>query len=98
MGGNPFYPNYAYGGPRPCTYKEFSDCKPRFFNGVDGAIVLSRWLEKLETVFEMYNCPESSKVKFFASTFNDSTLSWWNEYVSGVGLPQANRFSWFEFK
>ena len=59
---------------------------------------MSRWLEKLETVFDMCNCPENSKVKFAASTFNDSALSWWNEYVSSVGLPQANGMNWVEFK
>ena len=60
--------------------------------------MLSRWLEKLESVFEMCNCPDNYKVKYAASTFADSALSWWNDYVSSVGRPQANAMTWVEFK
>ena len=48
------------GHPRECTYKEFTNCKPRPFNGSGGVIALAQWFKKTKSVFEISACPEES--------------------------------------
>ncbi|GKC66718.1 hypothetical protein Tco_1099316 [Tanacetum coccineum] len=38
--------------PRVCTNKDFLNCKPLTFKGTEGVVVLSQWLEKIESVFQ----------------------------------------------
>ncbi|GKF09252.1 hypothetical protein Tco_0043476 [Tanacetum coccineum] len=35
---------------RGCTYKEFLACNPKKYDGKGGAIVYTRWIEKMESV------------------------------------------------
>ncbi|GKD76520.1 hypothetical protein Tco_1339141, partial [Tanacetum coccineum] len=42
--------------PRECTYKDFLNCKPLSFKGTEGAVVLSQWFKKMESVFYISNC------------------------------------------
>ncbi|GKE68952.1 hypothetical protein Tco_1527024, partial [Tanacetum coccineum] len=57
-------------GPRPaqavreCSYSEFLKCKPLDFKGTEGVVGLTRWFEKMESVFSISNCPVASQVKF----------------------------------
>ncbi|GJV05974.1 putative reverse transcriptase domain-containing protein [Tanacetum coccineum] len=44
------------------------------------------------------NCTEEDKVVFAASTFEGHTLTWWNGNVHTLGLVNANRIHWTEFK
>ncbi|GKF94404.1 hypothetical protein Tco_0284104, partial [Tanacetum coccineum] len=50
-----------YGGfmpvARECTFQEFLKCKPQNFLGIEGFVGLTRWFEKMETVFNISNCP-----------------------------------------
>ncbi|GKF89749.1 hypothetical protein Tco_0263712, partial [Tanacetum coccineum] len=52
-------------GPRPthavreCSYSEFLKCKPLDFKGTEGVIGLTRWFEKIESVFSISNCTTS---------------------------------------
>ena len=78
---------------RECTYKDFSNAKPRTFNGTGGVMVLRQWIEKIEAVFEIFSCPEDSKVKFAAFTFLDRALTWWNGHVKSLTLVVANTIS-----
>ncbi|GJW80405.1 putative reverse transcriptase domain-containing protein [Tanacetum coccineum] len=55
-------------------------------------------IEKVEQVFEIYKCAEEDKVMFAASTFEGRALTWWNENVHTLGLVNANRITWNEFK
>ncbi|GJW72860.1 putative reverse transcriptase domain-containing protein [Tanacetum coccineum] len=43
---------------RECTYQDFLKCHPLNFNGMEGVVRLTRWFEKMETVFHISNCPE----------------------------------------
>ena len=88
----------GHGYIRECTYKEFSNAKPKTFNGVGGVIALMQWFEKTETVFEICACPETSKVKFAACTFSDRALTWWKGHVEALSLPVANAMSWEDLK
>ncbi|XP_071727460.1 uncharacterized protein [Rutidosis leptorrhynchoides] len=74
-----------------CTYKMFTSCKPHAFQGTEGPVGLTRWFEKLESVFRISETREVDKVKFASCTLSDSTLTWWNGYAALVGLDQAFR-------
>ncbi|GKD47472.1 putative reverse transcriptase domain-containing protein [Tanacetum coccineum] len=43
-------------------------------------------------------CAEEDKVMFAASTFESYALTWWNGNVNTLGLVNANRIPWTEFK
>lgn len=86
------------GPTKTCTYKDFVNAKPRTFNGTGGVITLKRWIEKVESVFKICECPEQMKVKFAACTFVDHTLTWWNGHVEAMTLPVANSIPWAEMK
>ncbi|GJX42936.1 putative reverse transcriptase domain-containing protein [Tanacetum coccineum] len=72
--------------------------KPYSFNGTEGVVGLRRWIEKVEQVFEICKCAEEDKVMFAASTFEGRALTWWNGNVHTLGLVNANRIPWTEFK
>ncbi|GKE41861.1 putative reverse transcriptase domain-containing protein [Tanacetum coccineum] len=42
--------------PCECTYKDFLNCKPLTFKGIEGVVVLSQWFDKMESVFHISNC------------------------------------------
>ncbi|GJR53668.1 putative reverse transcriptase domain-containing protein [Tanacetum coccineum] len=81
-----------------CSYKTFMNGKPHPFNGTDGVVGLRRWIEKVEQVFEICKCAKEDKVMLVASTFEGCALTWWNENVHTLGLVNANRIPWNEFK
>ncbi|GJY62393.1 hypothetical protein Tco_0463050 [Tanacetum coccineum] len=47
----------------------------------EGVVGLTRWFEKMESVFSISNCPASSQVKFATYTLQDDALTWWNSHV-----------------
>ncbi|GKE32535.1 putative reverse transcriptase domain-containing protein, partial [Tanacetum coccineum] len=81
-----------------CSHKTFMNGKPHSFNGTEGVVGLRRWIEKVEQVFEICKCTEEDKVMFAASTFEGRALTWWNGNVHTLGLVNANRIPWTEFK
>ncbi|GKC06265.1 hypothetical protein Tco_0997875, partial [Tanacetum coccineum] len=38
---------------RECTYQDFLKCHPLNFNGTEGVVGLTRWFEKMETIFHI---------------------------------------------
>ncbi|GKB82495.1 putative reverse transcriptase domain-containing protein [Tanacetum coccineum] len=46
---------------RECTYSSFMKCNPTSFHGNEGAVELSRWFEKTESVFSISECAERNK-------------------------------------
>ncbi|GJX01305.1 hypothetical protein Tco_0185218 [Tanacetum coccineum] len=67
---------------RECSYSEFLKCKPLDFKGTEGVIGLTRWFEKMESVFSIGNCTAASQVKFATCTLQDDALTWWNSHVN----------------
>ncbi|GJU44250.1 putative reverse transcriptase domain-containing protein [Tanacetum coccineum] len=41
-----------------CSYKEFLACNPKEYDGKGGDVVLTRWIEKMESVQDMSGCKE----------------------------------------
>nr|GEZ42433.1 reverse transcriptase domain-containing protein [Tanacetum cinerariifolium] len=57
--------------------------------GIEGVVCLTRWLEKMETVFHISNCPEVYQVKYATCTLLDSALTWWNSHKRIIGVDDA---------
>ncbi|GKD14923.1 hypothetical protein Tco_1199330, partial [Tanacetum coccineum] len=52
-----------------CSYKEFLACNPKEYYGKGGAVVLTHWIEKLESVHDMSGCSVDQKVKYTVGSF-----------------------------
>ncbi|GJY46718.1 hypothetical protein Tco_0435781 [Tanacetum coccineum] len=72
-----------------CTYKEFLNYQLYNFKGTKGAVGLTRWFEKMESVFHISNCATNFQVKYATCTMLDSVLTWWNSHVKTVGIDNA---------
>ncbi|XP_071687720.1 uncharacterized protein [Rutidosis leptorrhynchoides] len=84
--------------PQRCTYKEFSNCKPQTFTGIEGPVSLMRWFERLESVFRISNRANTDRVKFATCTLQDGALTWWNNYAQPAGMDESYAMPWEEFK
>ncbi|GKG07755.1 hypothetical protein Tco_0330724, partial [Tanacetum coccineum] len=60
---------------RECIYQDFLKCQPLNFNGTEGVVRLTRWFEKMETVFHISNCPEKYQVKYASYTLLNNALT-----------------------
>nr|GEW73781.1 putative reverse transcriptase domain-containing protein [Tanacetum cinerariifolium] len=67
--------------PRECTYTDFLKCQPISFQGLERVVGLTRWLEKMESVFQINNCTVACQVKFASCTLQGSALTWWNSHM-----------------
>ncbi|GJW51103.1 putative reverse transcriptase domain-containing protein [Tanacetum coccineum] len=91
-------------GPRPaqavreCSYPEFLKCKPLDFKGTEGVVGLTRWFEKMESVFSISNCTASCQVKFATCTLQDDALTWWNAHVKTTTPEAAHAMPWATLK
>ncbi|GJS15550.1 putative reverse transcriptase domain-containing protein [Tanacetum coccineum] len=91
-------------GPRPaqtareCSYSEFLKCKPLDFKGTEGVVRLTRWFEKMESVFSISNCTAASQVKFATCTLQDDALTWWNSHVKTTTPEAAHAMPWATLK
>ncbi|GKF34024.1 reverse transcriptase domain-containing protein, partial [Tanacetum coccineum] len=83
---------------RKCSYKEFMSCQPFNFKGTEGAARLIHWFERTESVFSRSNFTEDFKVKFATGTLTEEALSWWNSFAHPIGIEEAYKTTWVEFK
>jgi hypothetical protein len=83
---------------RECTWKDFKISDPIKYKGTEGAVALIRWFEKTENVFLMCGCQEVNKVKFATGMLLDEAMSWWNSYAQPIGMENAYKLTWVEFK
>ncbi|GJU71856.1 putative reverse transcriptase domain-containing protein [Tanacetum coccineum] len=80
-----------------CSYKEFLACNPKEYDGKGGAVVLTRWIEKMESVHDMSGCSIDQKVKYTASSFVGKALTWWNSHILTLSREVAVSMSWNDF-
>nr|GEW20571.1 reverse transcriptase domain-containing protein [Tanacetum cinerariifolium] len=83
---------------RKCSYKECMSYQPFNFKGSEGAIGLIHWFERIKSVFSCSNCIEDCKVKFATVTLIEEALSWWNSFAQPIGIEEAHKITWVEFK
>nr|GEY94448.1 hypothetical protein [Tanacetum cinerariifolium] len=77
-----------------CTFQDFLKCKPHTFSGTEGIVRLTRWFEKMETVFNISNCPPKCQVKYATCTLQDSALTRWNSHKRTIGVDAAYAMKW----
>nr|GFB05977.1 hypothetical protein [Tanacetum cinerariifolium] len=82
---------------RPCYYADFMKCHPLNFKGTKGAVGLTRWIEKMESVFNISGCAVENQVKFATCTLLDAALTWWNSQIRTLG-PDAYAMTWSVLK
>ncbi|GJU95191.1 putative reverse transcriptase domain-containing protein [Tanacetum coccineum] len=83
---------------RKCSYSKFLKCKPLDFKGTEGVVGLTRWFEKMESVFSISNCTAASQVKFATCTLQDDALTWWNAHVKTTTPEAAHAMTWATLK
>ncbi|GJR48311.1 reverse transcriptase domain-containing protein [Tanacetum coccineum] len=86
------------GGNNGCTYKGFVACGPRDFDRTGGAVALTRWIEKMESVIDNSGCLSNQRVKYAVSSFIGKSLTWWNTQVQARGRDATNAMAWNDFK
>ncbi|GKE09464.1 reverse transcriptase domain-containing protein [Tanacetum coccineum] len=67
-------------------------------DSTEGAVGLIRWFERTESVFSRSNYTKDCKVKFATSTLTEKALSWWNSFAQPIGIEEAYKITWVEFK
>nr|GEU32292.1 reverse transcriptase domain-containing protein [Tanacetum cinerariifolium] len=83
---------------RKFSYKKFMSCQPFNFKGMEGAIGPISWFERTESVFSRSNCTKDCKVEFVTGTLTEEALSWWNSFAQHIGIEEAYKVTWSEFK
>ncbi|GKF01302.1 hypothetical protein Tco_0028225, partial [Tanacetum coccineum] len=78
---------------RPCFYDDFMKCQPLNFKGNEGVVGLTRWIEKMESVFNISGCAIENQVKFATCTLLGASLTWWNGQIRTLG-PDAYSMTW----
>ncbi|GJT71915.1 putative reverse transcriptase domain-containing protein [Tanacetum coccineum] len=81
-----------------CSYMEFLACNPKEYDGKGGVVVLTRWIEKMESVHDMSGCSNDQKVKYTAGSFVGKALMWWNSQIRTLSREVAISMSWNDFK
>ncbi|GKA57607.1 reverse transcriptase domain-containing protein [Tanacetum coccineum] len=88
----------SLGGGTGCSYKEFLACNPKEYDGKGGVVVLTRWIEKMESVHDMSGCSIDQKVKYTAGSFVGKALTWWNSQIRTLSREVVVSMSWNDFK
>ncbi|GJU64558.1 putative reverse transcriptase domain-containing protein [Tanacetum coccineum] len=78
---------------RPCYYADFMKCQPLNFKETEGVVGLTRWIEKMESVFNISGCAIENQVKFATCTLLGAALTWWNGQIRTLGL-EAYAMTW----
>nr|GEY32713.1 putative reverse transcriptase domain-containing protein [Tanacetum cinerariifolium] len=78
---------------RPCFYANFMKCQPLNLKGTEGMVGLTRWIEKMESVFQISGCAIENQVKFATCTLLDDALTWWKSQIRSLGLD-AYSMTW----
>ncbi|GJV98344.1 putative reverse transcriptase domain-containing protein [Tanacetum coccineum] len=72
---------------------DFMNCQPLNFKGTEGVVGLTRWIEKMESVFNISGCAIENQVKFATCTLLGAALTWWNGQIRTLG-PEAYAMTW----
>ncbi|GJW08716.1 putative reverse transcriptase domain-containing protein [Tanacetum coccineum] len=83
---------------RVVPIRSFLACNPKEYDGKGGAVVYTRWIEKMESVQDMSGCGDNQKVKYTAGSFVGKALTWWNSQIRTLGREVAVGMSWDNFK
>nr|GEX33702.1 reverse transcriptase domain-containing protein [Tanacetum cinerariifolium] len=83
---------------REYNYTDFLKCQPLNFKGIERILRLTRWFEKMESVFHISNCTVACQIKFATCTLQGNALTWWNSHVRTVRYDIAYAMIWKTLK
>ncbi|GJU18437.1 putative reverse transcriptase domain-containing protein [Tanacetum coccineum] len=63
-------------------------CQPLNFKGTEGVVGLTRWIEKMESVFNISGCAIENQVKFATCTLLGAALTWWNGQIRTLAYTE----------
>nr|GEX97616.1 putative reverse transcriptase domain-containing protein [Tanacetum cinerariifolium] len=66
--------------------------------GTKGVVGLSRWFEKMESLFHISGCAVENQVKFATCSMLDAALTWWIGHVRNLGHDDAYAMTWETIK
>nr|GEU50138.1 hypothetical protein [Tanacetum cinerariifolium] len=77
---------------RPYFYADFMKCQPFNFKGTEGVVGLTRWIEKMESVFQISGCAIENQKKITDKYYPHSEIKkieieLWNLKVKGNDVP-----------
>ncbi|GJS45873.1 putative reverse transcriptase domain-containing protein [Tanacetum coccineum] len=78
---------------RPCFYADFMKCQPLNIKGNEDVVGLTRWIEKMESIFNISGCAIENQVKFATCTLLGAALTWWNGQIKTLDLD-AYSMTW----
>ncbi|GKD97450.1 hypothetical protein Tco_1381347, partial [Tanacetum coccineum] len=67
---------------RPCFYADFMKCQPLNFKGTKGVVGLTKWIEKMESVFNINGCAIENQ-----GEIKKLEIKLWNLKVKGNDVP-----------
>ncbi|GJR29037.1 putative reverse transcriptase domain-containing protein [Tanacetum coccineum] len=74
-------------------YPDFMKCQPLNFKRTKGMVGLTRWIQKMESVFNISGCAIENQVKFATCTLLGAALTRWNGQIRTLG-PEAYAMTW----
>ncbi|GJY02910.1 putative reverse transcriptase domain-containing protein [Tanacetum coccineum] len=81
-----------------CSYKEFIAYNPKEYDGKGGVVVLTCWIEKMQSMHDMSGCSIAQKVQYTTVSFVGKALTWWNSQIRTLSREVAVSISWNDFK
>nr|GFA62409.1 reverse transcriptase domain-containing protein [Tanacetum cinerariifolium] len=81
-----------------CSYKKFLACYPKEYDGKGGDVVLTQWIEKIESVHDMSSGSIDQKVKYTGGSFVRKSLTCWNSQIRTLSQKVTASMSWNDFK
>nr|GFA01452.1 hypothetical protein [Tanacetum cinerariifolium] len=89
---------YNYGGQHnytcATTQVDLQACGCKEYDGKGGAIALTHWIEKIESVIDNNGCTENQKVRYADSLFVNKALTWWNTQIQARGHEAVIGMTW----
>nr|GEV25065.1 hypothetical protein [Tanacetum cinerariifolium] len=83
----------------PTSNKLLVEVSVLLYSSVEGgAIVYTRWIDKMESVYDMSGCEDNQKVKYTAGSFVGKVLTWWNSQIHTRSREAVVEMAWEDFK
>ncbi|GJX55353.1 hypothetical protein Tco_0285250 [Tanacetum coccineum] len=68
----------------------FMKCQPLNFKGTEDVVGLTRWIEKMESIFNINGCAIENQVKFPTCILLGAALTWWNGEIQKLEIELWN--------
>ncbi|KAL8215915.1 hypothetical protein R6Q57_022752 [Mikania cordata] len=63
-----------------------------------GAVVVLRWIKKIEAVIAISKCAEEDMVLYASNSFKYGALEWWSSIIQTKGRTNAYPMTWESFR